>query len=477
MPNYWSNSSDTTHTFTYDTSYSGSTTGYTTRNFYLNPRTEWETNVRIARGALRFLKKWAADPNAEYPTGTVSKTILDVATRMLDPNTRISRNFIKFVQQILFHDLSEFTGSKIAKYGLTNTVRGATVLACWFRIANFTTTKAQVIQEFKGNILDALGKAKQIALRHTKPYHRNSYFFRFGMEKLCGTPTFDAARTWARLADGQSAYQVVNEAVHPIKLTRKECAIITKDRFPGGDNCFNTLTDLLLYILLMRYRKEANLTNCTWSATSLMNLRATIDLLHHMSTIRRFFQQGHVELLPRVLQIVKWSALNAPDYITAHERDAVDFLNRQLGEHGRTELLNLSMTQLIELHRTEIRNQRLKNAPNIDYPHCPIPSVGFVSEKKRYVVEHVGKRHDLFYEGQELSHCVYTYENRVLSGDTAIYSLRTEQGKRLVTMELVMDRSKPTIIQARGKRNRLPTEEEQTAITHFAELFGLKTAC
>ena len=67
----------------------------------------------------------------------------------------------------------------------------------------------------------------------------------------------------------------------------------------------------------------------------------------------------------------------------------------------------------------------------------------------------------LFEEGKELSHCVGSYYSRCVAGNSAIVSLR-RKGKRRITLEI--SPGKKILIQACGKRNRQPDEEEMKVI-------------
>ena len=72
---------------------------------------------------------------------------------------------------------------------------------------------------------------------------------------------------------------------------------------------------------------------------------------------------------------------------------------------------------------------------------------------------------DIKDEGVELHHCVASYVDRVIKGETNILFLRNkkEPSQSLVTLE-VRDGK---VTQARGKYNRMPTEQEQEAITRY----------
>lgn len=70
-------------------------------------------------------------------------------------------------------------------------------------------------------------------------------------------------------------------------------------------------------------------------------------------------------------------------------------------------------------------------------------------------------------EGANLNHCVASYVDRVLDRKTTIMFLRktSELEKSLVTLEVIEGK----VTQARGQSNRVPTDEEQKAISQYAD--------
>lgn len=76
---------------------------------------------------------------------------------------------------------------------------------------------------------------------------------------------------------------------------------------------------------------------------------------------------------------------------------------------------------------------------------------------------------EIILEGKALSHCVGGYADRHLKGKTTILFLRNvgNAEKALVTIEL--DEKSLTVIQAHGKENRNPSDEEQAFIDKWLE--------
>jgi hypothetical protein len=81
----------------------------------------------------------------------------------------------------------------------------------------------------------------------------------------------------------------------------------------------------------------------------------------------------------------------------------------------------------------------------------------------------------LFLEGQAMRHCVATYAERCVNGQTSIWSMQVENQRgrhRVLTIEV--DVLKRTICQSRRKCNRLPQAAERKVVGRWAEEQGLK---
>lgn len=89
-----------------------------------------------------------------------------------------------------------------------------------------------------------------------------------------------------------------------------------------------------------------------------------------------------------------------------------------------------------------------------------------------YLFTHPDTAEDLKHEGNELNHCVGSYCNKVLRGDSTIVFLRNAATptQSLVTIEICDN----TIVQARGASNRSITRDEFIAICEYAKNEKLK---
>lgn len=90
----------------------------------------------------------------------------------------------------------------------------------------------------------------------------------------------------------------------------------------------------------------------------------------------------------------------------------------------------------------------------------------------KYMFIHPDTAEDLKHEGNELNHCVGSYCNKVLRGDSTIVFLRNAATptQSLVTIE-ICDKA---VVQARGASNRSISRDEFTAICEYARIENLK---
>lgn len=93
-------------------------------------------------------------------------------------------------------------------------------------------------------------------------------------------------------------------------------------------------------------------------------------------------------------------------------------------------------------------------------------------EGKGYKVKMLPTAESVKQEGLELKHCVASYIPQILKEAIVIVSLREEEEKAQLTMEI--RRSDKAIVQIRGKNNRKATVKERGYIREYAEAKGLK---
>ena len=94
---------------------------------------------------------------------------------------------------------------------------------------------------------------------------------------------------------------------------------------------------------------------------------------------------------------------------------------------------------------------------------------------KVWTIRELLSARSLITEGRQLRHCVASYANSCSRGFTSIWTLEvsTKEGfQKLVTLEVRL--SNQTIVQARGKSNRLMTEKERSIVNRWASAADLQ---
>src|SRR5262249_3968951 len=98
-------------------------------------------------------------------------------------------------------------------------------------------------------------------------------------------------------------------------------------------------------------------------------------------------------------------------------------------------------------------------------------------EQTHWRVREILSAQELVEEGRRMRHCVATYAGSCIRGACSIWSLERQRGhenhpEAMLTVEI--DANK-TIVQARGHRNRLPTEQERSVLEAWMRDAGLKS--
>ena len=94
---------------------------------------------------------------------------------------------------------------------------------------------------------------------------------------------------------------------------------------------------------------------------------------------------------------------------------------------------------------------------------------------KIFTIEQIITSPALLKEGRTMNHCVYSYTHACVLGRTSIWSMTLQEGfsnkNNLLTIELSMPSN--TIVQVRGRYNRLPSEVEMKVINRWVDKEGL----
>jgi len=113
---------------------------------------------------------------------------------------------------------------------------------------------------------------------------------------------------------------------------------------------------------------------------------------------------------------------------------------------------------------------------NLKLPNYGVKGFEFIVKDEKYFIKQIMTTRELLEEGITMKHCVFSHLQNCLKSKLAIYSLQKTIGslecKRLLTIELVLK----SIVQARGKCNRLYTSEELNIMKMWASQENLKIA-
>lgn len=94
-----------------------------------------------------------------------------------------------------------------------------------------------------------------------------------------------------------------------------------------------------------------------------------------------------------------------------------------------------------------------------------------------WMLDEIRCNRDLIQEGRHMRHCVDTYEEYIVEGNSSIWSLRVEHGgtvRRAITIEV--EPKTKRVIECRGKCNRLPNAEERRVLNRWVRENGLELA-
>lgn len=138
----------------------------------------------------------------------------------------------------------------------------------------------------------------------------------------------------------------------------------------------------------------------------------------------------------------------------------------------KIDLKNISLNSLrmrsLEWHT----NQRMTKIVNKKLPLLDIKKFTYTDPHTdlKYCIRQLVTAAELYAEGKWMNHCVYTYTNDCLKGNSYIFSLRNIDDKtQLPIVTIEVSRSK-IIFQKKGKYNRMPSPFEDEVIAMWANI-------
>ncbi len=258
---------------------------------------------------------------------------------------------------------------------------------------------------------------------------------------------------FAEVAQGQSLYKSIKKHL-PVVMTKKMTHVFfTSDR---GFSVFYA----------MRYAQLAVLG----ADSKLIRAITATDLGRGFMADEEFW-----------LSVMQWFCNQQPlevtgvgpliDYIRHCKHNEVSFSIK-----GRS--VKAMLRGMYEWHKELEMHRKLYG---VSYKACGIKSGSYQTRQNvrggNYVVvtwsiEEILNSKQLVAEGRNLSHCVASYSNQIEIECTSIWSLKRD-GVGTITIEV--RNGIKTIVQARGKYNRLVTEKEKGVIKKWAAANSLDT--
>ncbi len=158
--------------------------------------------------------------------------------------------------------------------------------------------------------------------------------------------------------------------------------------------------------------------------------------------------------------------------------DYIVYIRREMNNENKQFVLkNRSIQKLLnDMHEWHNKLNKSKDSSYWNGSEVIRPYVYEDLEKSpdAYYIRELTTAKDLIEEGRKLSHCVASYAGSCKRGHCSIWSLYKDNfgsKKKLITLEVVGDL---TLIQCRGKGNRLPNDSEWYHISNWLKENGLK---
>jgi hypothetical protein len=269
---------------------------------------------------------------------------------------------------------------------------------------------------------------------------------------------FDDARTIAPLvvwlASGGSFFQYAKSRL-PIPLTRKACHVA------------------------LTLRSEASLLRAIRKAQVLAQ-ESNASLAHAWASSVHAAAIASPEKEAFFATLLEW--LVARDHRTDDVAVMLDYAAERFTENakysmkGRTvdAFLRDARAWHVELTKMRMVRQSFFRASGFK----PFMTVKSERESRTvWRVEEILDAKSLFEEGRRMGHCVYSYGGAVQSGTTSIWIMTMEDGQgptgRWAMLTIEVRNQTRAIVQARGRFNRMPTNDERTILARFAAQNGL----
>lgn len=242
-------------------------------------------------------------------------------------------------------------------------------------------------------------------------------------------------------------HNIIHAENLPIVFTRKAAHIL---RTLQDENM--SATQAIIYCSV-----EALVNDNFYSRQVVLGIRNELEAAYWVKTMGILYQNG---LSSRFV-------IEVMDYI-----ENKVFIEGENLDLKRKKVTNL-LADVRDWHR-HINEQKILKDSRKNLPDKGIEDHTIEYDGSTFEIMQIKKVLDLYYEGQTLNHCVYTYKNSCFSGRSVIFSLRLIEDEELKTPLITIEIRGKQIVQTRGNYNRLPTETEKKIIQLWAKEKGLK---
>lgn len=269
------------------------------------------------------------------------------------------------------------------------------------------------------------------------------------------------------VAQGGSLFQYCKEGKLPFPMTRAQCA-----EFMQSDTSLNVIS-ALRRVQVKAEGGDRRLFE-VWRRLPLMRSLQTPEWEAFSITVLRFFARNPL------LDPAQISPLC--DYVHGRYRDSTQFsmqgrtanaLLRDMNQWHRD--LNAARQEAsyapVAFERSGFKGYRVERTDNRAAPG----KKGYTEQPQTWTVTEILSSIDLQAEGKALHHCVSSYRAQVEARHVSIWSLALEDvalnSEKVITLEV--NNSMKSVVQARGKHNRLTTPQEDKVIMSWAARNGL----
>lgn len=186
-----------------------------------------------------------------------------------------------------------------------------------------------------------------------------------------------------------------------------------------------------------------------------------------VATLSNFYKKGLVSSdLPLVVDYINNQVFNLKKNINWKHKTVNNLLKD--AEQWHADLFH--QEQLIKEKKILARNLHFKKSSISNFS---IESIAFNESIEKYTIKQIKSSNELYAEGRQLSHCVYSYRNLCKSNSVQIFSLSIIGENNMSKPQITLELRDKDICQARGAYNRYPYDNELEIIKLWAEKEGL----